>query len=780
MERDRVQRRENSSLIKTESADEIPVVHRLAIIYLMLPVVIWLVGWFEWWFGVPAAVLIALGLWQALRPARASLKWQAFSGALRSALRPTTVVLLLIALAWVMTTAAGGVFDVHNSDWYRHRSIFLDLSRGDWPTEPSPNLRAYLGAPLLLRHYLGYFLVPGLIGNWFGPAALNWAVPLWTWSGVALAMFMFTRCHRGWRVFAAAAILIFFGGMDIVRTLLFDGWGWINLNIDIQGWPLFELGSYHIESAGKRWGMSIQYSSHTIGLLWTPKHFLPGALFTLLLFQLRRQPRFLAVSGVVWAAALFWSVFVAIGLLPFVAVLLLQNGIRPFLRWQNLVLALPLAGLLTVYLSSGTGDIERSWIWDIDGSGWLTVVKVLLTEYVFEFLHLAVLLLLLRPTLRWDPFFVACLATLLFMPLYSYGGNNDWVMRGVIPALFLLSYYCADVIADYSREKTWSRDYGYLTSFGLLIVALVVGAVTPLLDLTRANNYHDFNVVRYEHLGEDYSVLKSVEVSHPRNPYITFELPDWYLRLLRIDAVDETAARGELIVRSKYDVYLEGRNLIYIRKPCLEDEGGSRFFLHVVPLDLTSLPEGRTHDNFDFYFTRKYAFQIGQTCLAMRELPDSYEIGHFATGKLNREQTGHSWIAHYFGDAYRSRLLTEAGEPLIRSKYAVYLHREMKTAGTSKPERRRLLYHKARCIQEDTDARFYLHVVPANANDLPEGREEAGFVALDFDFDEFGGWQGGDCFVVRDLPEYEILEIRTGQSLAGRERLWEGRFTFGD
>ena len=110
------------------------------------------------------------------------------------------------------------------------------------------------------------------------------------------------------------------------------------------------------------------------------------------------------------------------------------------------------------------------------------MVKVLLTEYVFEFLHLAVLLLLLRPTLRWDPFFVACLATLLFMPLYSYGGNNDWVMRGVIPALFLLSYYCADVIADYSREKTWSRDYGYLTSFGLLIVALVVGAVTPLLD----------------------------------------------------------------------------------------------------------------------------------------------------------------------------------------------------------------------------------------------------------------------------------------------------------
>ena len=157
------------------ASEEIPVLHRLAIIYLMLPVLIWLVGWFEWWFGVPAAVLMALGLWQALRPARASHKWQVFSGALRSALRPTTVVLLLIALAWVMTTAAGGVFDVHNPDWHKHRSILLDLGRGDWPTEPVASLRDHLNVPILMRHYLGYYMVPGLIRQvaWAGGAELG-------------------------------------------------------------------------------------------------------------------------------------------------------------------------------------------------------------------------------------------------------------------------------------------------------------------------------------------------------------------------------------------------------------------------------------------------------------------------------------------------------------------------------------------------------------------------------------------------------------------------------
>ena len=34
---------------------ELPMLHRLAVVYLMLPVVVWLVGWFEWWLGLPAA-----------------------------------------------------------------------------------------------------------------------------------------------------------------------------------------------------------------------------------------------------------------------------------------------------------------------------------------------------------------------------------------------------------------------------------------------------------------------------------------------------------------------------------------------------------------------------------------------------------------------------------------------------------------------------------------------------------------------------------------------------
>ena len=115
------------------ASEEIPVLHRLAIIYLMLPVVIWLVGWHQWWLGVPAAVLLAIAFWQSIGPGRDSFSWEALSQAWRAVFLPTTVVVLLGAFAWVMTTAAGGVFDVRNADWIKHHALFLDLARGSWP-----------------------------------------------------------------------------------------------------------------------------------------------------------------------------------------------------------------------------------------------------------------------------------------------------------------------------------------------------------------------------------------------------------------------------------------------------------------------------------------------------------------------------------------------------------------------------------------------------------------------------------------------------------------------
>ena len=770
-----------------DTTDEIPLVHRLTIIYLMLPVVVWLVGWFEWWLGVPLSALLALGLWQAIGPARAGFNWHTFFGALRSALRPTNVALLLIAFGWVMVTGAGGVFDVQNHHWDKHQAIFLDLSRGNWPVYLptwTPDLSVYLSEEVsrpgsLLRYYLGYYMVPGLLGKWFGPAALNLAVPLWTWFGVALMLLLFTRCHRGWNVLVAAMILVFFSGMDIVSVILFEGWEWLELGFAWEGWPVISLGRKSLDP-GIQEGVRVLFLSHFVGLMCLPQHFIAGALSTLLIVQLRRHGRFLAVSGVVLAASTFWSPFIAIGLLSLAAVMLIENGLRRFLQWQNLLLALPLAGLLFFYLSSGIGEVDRGWIWTIHSGDMPKVIQVLLILYFTEFAVLAILLFLLKSQLRRDLLFFASLVTLLLLPMYSYGYHNDLVLRGQIPALFLLSYYCASLFGERSLDKTakWAkRNWGLV---GILVAVLSIGAVSPIFDLVRISKDHDFNVVRYAQMGPDVSVLRSLWI--PRElqyQYVAHDVPEWFRWLLRSADRDlpQSHVTGDVIIRSTYTVHREKQRLVYVKELCGPEDVDSRFFLHVVPADTNLLPPGRSHLSYDFEFSG-YGWQIEETCIAVRELPSWYANGHITTGQFNAERTSHSWLRHYYGEDYRNRLLAEAGEPIIRSDYDIYLHKEEAGDSSGEPNRFRLLYFKPACSQGDVKGRFYVHVVPVSLDSLSDERKGVGYDVLDFLFDDYGVMSDGSCFVVREMPEYDILEIRMGELSAEGEKLWEGRIAF--
>ena len=87
-----------------------------------------------------------------------------------------------------------------------------------------------------------------------------------------------------------------------------------------------------------------------------------------------------------------------------------------------------------------------------------------------------------------------------------------------------------------------------------------------------------------------------------------------------------------------------------------------------------------------------------------------------------------------------------------------------------------LYYIKENCLPADAGARFFLHVVPANAEDLPLHRLESGFENLDFSFARHGGFFDGKCMTQEPLPGYPIARIRTGQFIPGEEELWEAEF----
>ena len=114
-------------------------------------------------------------------------------------------------------------------------------------------------------------------------------------------------------------------------------------------------------------------------------------------------------------------------------------------------------------------------------------------------------------------------------------------------------------------------------------------------------------------------------------------------------------------------------------------------------------------------------------------------------------------------EAYRSIV---AGKPVIRSSFDIYLIEN------------ELTYVKEPCAPTDTEPYFFLHIIPADANDLSADRKQHGFDNLDFNFGWHSGRRfGGKCLVTKPLPDYKITSIRTGQFIPGEARIWIGTFT---
>ena len=116
--------------------------------------------------------------------------------------------------------------------------------------------------------------------------------------------------------------------------------------------------------------------------------------------------------------------------------------------------------------------------------------------------------------------------------------------------------------------------------------------------------------------------------------------------------------------------------------------------------------------------------------------------------------------------AYQS--VTGGGNPAAQSDFDVYVRDGI------------LYYVKNDCRIEDTEARFFLHVFPAEGDSLPVHRREYGFDNRSFLFSWRGGFVDGKCITQEPLPDYPATRIRTGQWLAGEDReLWRADFPLG-
>ena len=103
---------------------------------------------------------------------------------------------------------------------------------------------------------------------------------------------------------------------------------------------------------------------------------------------------------------------------------------------------------------------------------------------------------------------------------------------------------------------------------------------------------------------------------------------------------------------------------------------------------------------------------------------------------------------------------TVSGAPAARAPFDLYL------------DGNNLTYVREPCRRADTAAKFFLHIIPANAAELPGWRRQYGFDNRDFHFDWYGVRFDGKCLVTVDLPGYAVAGIRTGQYTGGPGEIW--------
>ena len=242
-------------------------------------------------------------------------------------------------------------------------------------------------------------------------------------------------------------------------------------------------------------------------------------------------------------------------------------------------------------------------------------------------------------------------------------------------------------------------------------------------------------------------------------------------------AVYESIAAGDYgkpVAQSGFDVYMRDGALAYLKEDCAAGDEDARFFLHIVPVDPADLPavwRERGFENLDFGFA-EYGAYVGDDCVAARELP-GYGIERVRTGQFVGGE-GVVWSAEFDPAAhavaqavYESIAAGEYGQPMAQADFDVYLR------GNS------LAYLKESCAEGDTYARFLLHIIPADPADLPAIWRERGFENLDFQFADHGARIDGKCVAERELPDYAIERIRTGQFVSGEGQLWGAEFAVG-
>ena len=230
------------------------------------------------------------------------------------------------------------------------------------------------------------------------------------------------------------------------------------------------------------------------------------------------------------------------------------------------------------------------------------------------------------------------------------------------------------------------------------------------------------------------------------------------------------ATAGEPIIRGDYDIYRNGRILTFVKADCRPGDRAARFGVKVYPAP-AELRAGYIPNQVAYDFRENDGVRLGQRCLALIELPD-YPIDFILAGQYADWESRAAWWPRPLWSGLHSLARPGLKEIIAAGAESNLRQGDGSVPFSLYPQAGRISYYRNPCNPADTAARFFLHIIPEDAADLPRERRRYGFGNRDFTFDRWGEHFEGKCLAVVPLPYYPIKEIRTGQYVPGQDPLW--------
>lgn len=264
----------------------------LTLLYLLLPVWLFLLGWVQLPTALPLCLLTAVAGYRYVRKPNVATSPEV-------PLHRYEIAILLLASLFFTWVSGIGAFTVQLTDYGKHNQIFVDLITRNWPIiyqNPRYN-------DPFLCYYVAYYLPTAALTKLLHLPlrCADWLSAGWGWAGLWLSLRWAMRLSGPYRVWIGAGLLLL-AGIEIPYRL--GPWLWVENGGDWSAWwdalwhgPIFRYSRYvppRYFFSGGQWQHSLSAAPLFDQLQQAPQHAFPGWLGASLLLHRQRSGRAVA------------------------------------------------------------------------------------------------------------------------------------------------------------------------------------------------------------------------------------------------------------------------------------------------------------------------------------------------------------------------------------------------------------------------------------------------------------------------------------------------------